>query len=143
MTACPPLPLAQQVLAWLVQALGYGEAGYPAVDVSPSTLKNARKGARIPHSWEDLVTGALKAMHVPVDTTTLTTLHEALRGWDACVIARVNLCRARPTFSNSPPSTNSSTRHSKSQKHIRPSPTLGLLPSTQTMTLPSLSNTSS
>lgn len=87
MTACPPLPLAQQVLAWLVQALGLGEAGYPAVGVSPSTLKNARKGARIPHSWEDLVTGALKAMHVPVDTTTLTTLHEALRAWDACVSA--------------------------------------------------------
>ncbi|MBK8265174.1 MAG: hypothetical protein IPK80_28075 [Nannocystis sp.] len=88
MTPRPSFPLVQQILAWLVPALGYGDAGFPVVGVSASTLKNARKGARIPNSWMDLVGGALKVLHLshePDDGTTLASIGEALRSWDVRV----------------------------------------------------------
>lgn len=39
-----PLPLFQQVLAWLVLALGYENAADPPTQLSRGTLKNARAG---------------------------------------------------------------------------------------------------
>lgn len=50
-----PLPLSQQVLAWLLIALGFAAEA----PVSLSTLKNAQRGRRIAQKWEDLAAGLL------------------------------------------------------------------------------------
>jgi hypothetical protein len=50
-----PLPLSQQVLAWLLVALGFATDA----PVSAGTLKNAQRGRRIAQKWEDLAAGFL------------------------------------------------------------------------------------
>lgn len=81
-----PLPLSQQVLAWLVLALGYENSPDPTTQVSSGTLKNAREGAVIPKSWDLLVADVVALLGLrPVAPA---ALHRALREWDAAVSAR-------------------------------------------------------
>lgn len=82
MPTCPPLPLSQQILAWLLRALGFGDEGFPTVGVSASTLKNARRGEHIPRSWDDLLRGCLTSLRLPAGESTVREFAEVLRRWD-------------------------------------------------------------
>lgn len=82
MATTPPLPLAQQIVAWVLRALGYAEESSGKLGISTGTLKNAKKGDLIPKSWEDLVNGLLKAIGLSLEAPQLASLQEALHAWD-------------------------------------------------------------
>jgi hypothetical protein len=66
MTAEPttPLPLSQQIIAWVLPALGYEElsAAEASRRVSHSTLKSAQRGAIISRKWQVLVDRVLELL---------------------------------------------------------------------------------
>ena len=80
----PPLPLSQQVLSWIIRALGYGDNATTSVGVSSSTLKNAASGKVIPASWDDLAKAAVRSVGTrpDPDPAALAELGRWLRRWD-------------------------------------------------------------
>ncbi len=80
-----PLPLSQQIMAWLVQALGLDTAPSRNRRLSSGTLKGARLGKIIARSWRDLVKEVTALLGLP------QVAHELwptlLRRWDATVSA--------------------------------------------------------
>jgi len=78
------LPLSQQILAWIIDALGYRNAGVTRLGVSAGTLKNARQGRPVPQSWGDLVDGFFRVFEPP-EAVNIDELVESLRSWDARV----------------------------------------------------------
>jgi hypothetical protein len=80
-----PLPLAQQILAWLVQALGYDRDDAGAAGVSATTLKNARRGQVIRHSWTTLVREACRLLKLADPAPEV--LPGFLHAWDGYVSA--------------------------------------------------------
>lgn len=79
----PPLPLSQQILAWLLVALGYGDERHPNAFASPGTVKNARRGKPILRSWASLVQAVAGALGSDPDEVQLRQVTEGLRAWDA------------------------------------------------------------
>lgn len=86
MAALFPLPLSQQVLAWLILALGYENSTPGLKLVSSGTLKNARSGNVIARSWNDLVGEVTRLLGLK--PLAPETLHGLLRQWDAQVSSR-------------------------------------------------------
>jgi hypothetical protein len=78
----PALPLSEQILAWILQALGYADDKRRRVKVSHSTLKNARRGAVIPQSWDALVAGTLEVLGLKPAAELRAGLPGLLRSWD-------------------------------------------------------------
>jgi hypothetical protein len=78
-----PLPLAQQILAWLIQALGYEHQRKGSAKLSSSTLKHARRGKMIRPSWKALVEEACRLLHL--STPAPEVLSGMLREWDGYV----------------------------------------------------------
>lgn len=85
-TPPPPLPLSEQILAWILTALGLeNRPGPNGHAVSESTIKTARKAGMISRSWDDLVDVGLRAIGVPPDQERRDTARSVLRQWDALV----------------------------------------------------------
>lgn len=80
-----PLPLSQQILAWLVQALGLETARSRGRRLSSGTLKGARLGKIIARSWHDLVLEVTALLGLPPVARALWP--DLLRRWDAAVSA--------------------------------------------------------
>lgn len=78
-----PLPLAQQILAWLIQALGYEHHREGPAKVSSSTLKHARRGRIIRRSWNSLVKETCELLRLSPSAPEV--LQEMLREWDGYV----------------------------------------------------------
>jgi hypothetical protein len=78
----PALALSEQILAWILQALGYADDKRRRVKVSHSTLKNARRGAVIPQSWDALVAGTLEVLGLKPAAELRAGLPGLLRSWD-------------------------------------------------------------
>jgi len=85
MTAVPktPFPLSQQIIAWVLQALGYEQLSAPDY-VSHSTLKSAQRGAMIPRSWQKLVDGVLELLGKDLEAHR-GEVQQALEHWDEIV----------------------------------------------------------
>ena len=75
----PPLPLSQQILAWVLQALGLDTPG-----VSRSTRRSALSGKPIQRRWEDLVVAFLESLGGIKDGRELVAQGLARR-WDQAV----------------------------------------------------------
>lgn len=86
MPAPLPLPLSQQVLSWLVLALGYENGAASPTQVSRGTLKNARAGNVIARSWTMLVGDVVRLLGLKPPKP--EALHGLLRQWDAQVSSR-------------------------------------------------------
>lgn len=80
-----PLPLSQQILAWLLQALGLETARSRGRRLSSGTLKGARLGKIIARSWNDLVQEVTALLGLPPVARALWP--DLLRRWDAAVSA--------------------------------------------------------
>lgn len=80
-----PLPLSQQILAWLVQALGLETGRSRGPRLSSGTLKGARLGKIIARSWHVLVSEVIALLGLPPVTPALWP--DLLRRWDAAVSA--------------------------------------------------------
>lgn len=87
MVSIPPLPLSQQIIAWVLGALGHADKSSGKLGVSTGTIKNAKKGIPIPSSWEDLLNGVLKAVHLAPEDEPLAALQASLHWWDEKVSA--------------------------------------------------------
>lgn len=83
MDSSTPLPLAQQVLAWLIQALGYEHQRIGPDGVSSSTLKVARRGLLIRRKWKALV--AEVCGRVGLAQSAPAVFQGLLREWDGFV----------------------------------------------------------
>jgi len=85
-TPPPPLPLSEQILAWILTALGLeNRPGPNGRAVSESTIKTARKAGMISRSWDDLVDVGLRAIGAPPDQERRDTARSVLRQWDSLV----------------------------------------------------------
>ncbi len=82
-SSTPPLPLAQQVLAWLIQAMGYEHQRMSPVKISSGTLKSARRGRLIRHSWKALLTEVCGLLNLGPSAPAV--LESLLREWDGFV----------------------------------------------------------
>ncbi|MDB4929956.1 MAG: hypothetical protein JWM10_2440 [Myxococcaceae bacterium] len=78
-----PLPLSQQMLAWLVLALGHENSGSRGRRLSRGTLQSARHGKIITRSWQDLVESVTALLGLP--PVAPAPWPELLRRWDAAV----------------------------------------------------------
>jgi hypothetical protein len=74
-----PLPLAQQVLAWALQAMGRAN---DLVEVSPGTRKNAQRGAPIPQRWDGLIEEWFRALGAEPSSQQREAVHAWLRAYD-------------------------------------------------------------
>jgi hypothetical protein len=81
MISSSALPLSQQVVAWLLQALGYGDDRTTRAYVSPGTLKNAEQAAVL-RSWRELITAALSLLGSKPDEHLQAKAEAWLRAWD-------------------------------------------------------------
>jgi hypothetical protein len=81
-----PLPLSEQIIAWVLQALGYEELSAHDVSrsVSHSTIKSAQRGAIISRSWLDLVGGVLELLGRDPEAHR-GEVQQALEHWDEMV----------------------------------------------------------
>jgi hypothetical protein len=78
------LPLSQQIVAWILRALGFGDM--PGPGVSRSTLRNAQTGELIPASWDELVASLLRWLKpsAPLGEV-LAVVGPMMREWDIAV----------------------------------------------------------
>lgn len=85
-TPPPPLPLSEQILAWILTALGHENGpGHKGSAPSDSTIKSALRGRMISRSWDDLVDLGLRTIGVPPDQEGRDRARAVLREWDALV----------------------------------------------------------
>jgi hypothetical protein len=80
MTISPPLPLSQQILAWILRAMGYAESLQGAI--SPGTLKNARRGVPILRSWDGLANRLFDLLGASPDPERRAEIRKFLRSFD-------------------------------------------------------------
>lgn len=78
-----PLPLAQQIIAWLIQALGYEPEKVGSNGASGTTWKHARRGRMICRSWNTLVKDVCDLLKLSKDAP--EALPGLLREWDGYV----------------------------------------------------------
>jgi hypothetical protein len=78
MSDTPALPLAQQVLAWMLQGLGLLDH----LSISRSTAKNALRGEVISRSWDDLVDDAIDAFGFELQADQRALLRRSMRSVD-------------------------------------------------------------
>jgi hypothetical protein len=84
MSTRPPLPLSEQILFWIVRAIGRGEGRFPAGGPSWSTAKRAGR-AEVLRDWDLFVRTCLGAIGVDAPQAALDTVRVGLRRWDGRV----------------------------------------------------------
>ncbi len=82
----PPLPLSQQILSWVLQAMGFiaeeKQGSRVLRHVSVSTVKTALHGEPIPETWDALLRAVTEALGHQVSPEQVMQAAEWIHGWD-------------------------------------------------------------
>lgn len=82
----PPLPLSQQILSWVLQAMGFiaeeKQGSRVLRHVSVSTVKTAMHGEPIPETWDALLRAVTAALGSHVSPEQVAQAAAGIHGWD-------------------------------------------------------------